>query len=72
MAVRLLDKFGVAIEWDRQDASVTALERFGTPLPQTVLDSITRNGVALIRTDRCTDRSRIPERQRQGATQAQS
>ena len=47
VTVRLLNRSGVDIEWDRQDAGVTALERFGTPLPQTVLDSITRNGVVL-------------------------
>ena len=45
--VRLLDRVGLDVEWDRQDAGVTALERSGTPLPQAVLDSITRNRIAL-------------------------
>ena len=47
VAVWLLDRSGVDIEWDRQDAGARALERCGTPLPQAVLDSVTRNGVAL-------------------------
>ena len=45
--VQLLDRLGLDIEWERQDAGITSLERSGTLLPQAVLDSITRNRVAL-------------------------
>src|SRR5687768_5690117 len=38
---------GVAIEWDRQDAGVTAFEKTGETLPAELLDSVTRNKVAL-------------------------
>ncbi len=38
---------GVAIEWDRQDAGVTAFENTGETLPAELLDSVTRNKVAL-------------------------
>jgi isocitrate dehydrogenase (NAD+) len=43
----VLDATGVAIEWDRHDAGVTAFENTGQTLPQELLDSITRNKVAL-------------------------
>jgi isocitrate dehydrogenase (NAD+) len=44
---RILAASGVAITWDRHDAGVTAVERTGQTLPQSLLDSITRNRVAL-------------------------
>jgi isocitrate dehydrogenase (NAD+) len=44
---RILAASGVAITWDRHDAGVTAVERTGQTLPQALLDSITRNRVAL-------------------------
>ena len=36
----VLARSGVDIEWERHDAGVDVFEREGTPLPQTVLDSI--------------------------------
>ena len=45
--VRILAASGVAIEWDRHDAGQRAVEAVGDPLPQTLLDSVTRNRVAL-------------------------
>jgi len=38
---------GVAIEWDRQDAGLDMMERYGTPLPEHVLASVRRNRVAI-------------------------
>src|SRR5688572_26037439 len=43
----VLDATGVPIEWDRHDAGVTAFEKTGETLPAELLDSITRNKVAL-------------------------
>src|SRR5687768_12806931 len=43
----VLDATGVPIEWDRHDAGVTAFEKTGQTLPAELLDSITRNKVAL-------------------------
>jgi isocitrate dehydrogenase (NAD+) len=43
----ILEASGVAIEWERHDAGVTAVERTGQTLPDTLLDSIRRNRVAL-------------------------
>ncbi|MEM6335167.1 MAG: isocitrate/isopropylmalate family dehydrogenase [Bacteroidota bacterium] len=42
-----LEATGVPITWERHEAGTTALEKFGETLPQTVVDSIARNGVAL-------------------------
>ena len=38
---------GVPIEWERRDAGVDVMEEFGTPLPEHVLESIRRTGVAI-------------------------
>jgi isocitrate dehydrogenase (NAD+) len=46
-ARRVLDATGVAIAWDVRPAGLAALERTGTLLPDDVLSSIRRNGVAL-------------------------
>ena len=46
-AQRVLEATGVAIEWEVQEAGEAVLAREGTPLPERVLDSIRRNGVAL-------------------------
>jgi isocitrate dehydrogenase (NAD+) len=43
----VLDAAGASIEWDRQDAGATAFEKTGHTLPQELLDSVTRNKVAL-------------------------
>ena len=45
--VRILKASGVAIDWERHDAGVVALERHGTTLPHPLLDSVERNKVAL-------------------------
>ena len=47
-AARLvLEATGIAFDWEVQEAGETVLAREGTPLPERVLDSIRRNGVAL-------------------------
>ncbi|MEO5821693.1 MAG: isocitrate dehydrogenase (NAD(+)) [Vicinamibacteraceae bacterium] len=45
--VRMLEVAGVAIDWERHDAGVTAVAKTGQTLPQTLLDSIVANKVAL-------------------------
>ncbi|HET9768972.1 MAG TPA: isocitrate/isopropylmalate dehydrogenase family protein [Thermoanaerobaculia bacterium] len=45
--VRVLEAAGAHFEWERHSAGGEALARHGDPLPQEVLDSILRNGVAL-------------------------
>lgn len=42
-----VDATGVAIEWDVQEAGVDVMERLGTPVPDSVLESCRRTGVAL-------------------------
>jgi len=44
---RVLEATGVRFDWDVQHAGAAVAEREGTPLPETVLDSIRANGVAL-------------------------
>jgi isocitrate dehydrogenase (NAD+) len=44
---RALEATGVSIEWEVQTAGACVLKHEGTPLPERVLDSIKRNGVAL-------------------------
>lgn len=43
----VLGASGVLIEWDHQDAGLTAFNKVGQTLPQDLLDSVTRNKVAL-------------------------
>ncbi|MBO0798542.1 MAG: isocitrate/isopropylmalate dehydrogenase family protein, partial [Blastocatellia bacterium] len=45
--VRIIDATGVDIEWESFIAGAEALSRYGDPLPASVLESITRNRVAL-------------------------
>ncbi len=45
--VRIIRAVGVAIDWDRHDAGLEAVRQHGSTLPQSLLDSITANGVAL-------------------------
>ncbi len=45
--VRILAEAGVPIEWEREEAGLVAVEQFGDPLPQRMLDSIRRTRVAL-------------------------
>jgi isocitrate dehydrogenase (NAD+) len=46
-ARRVLDATGIAFDWEIQDAGMTALEKHGDVLPEPVIASIRRNGVAL-------------------------
>jgi len=46
-ARRVLEATGVAFEWEVQEAGEEVMAREGTPLPERVLESIRRNGVAL-------------------------
>jgi len=46
-ARRVLEATGVEFDWDIQEAGTNALEKYGTPLPDAVLDSIRANKVAL-------------------------
>ena len=45
--VGIIEAAGVGVTWDRHDAGVAAVEKHGTPLPETLLASIRRNRVAL-------------------------
>ncbi|NSW75409.1 MAG: isocitrate/isopropylmalate dehydrogenase family protein [Candidatus Atribacteria bacterium] len=47
VARKVIEATGVSIEWEIQEAGADVIEKYGTPLPQTVLDSIKRNRVAL-------------------------
>lgn len=44
---RVLEATGVRFEWDVQEAGVDTMDRYGTPLPDQVIESIKRNRVAL-------------------------
>src|SRR5437879_33363 len=46
-ARKCVDATGVAINWDVQEAGVDVMERTGTPLPDSVLQSIRRTKCAL-------------------------
>jgi isocitrate dehydrogenase (NAD+) len=46
-ARRVIDATGVPIRWETQDAGEEVYRKEGTPLPQRVIDSIRRNGVAI-------------------------
>jgi isocitrate dehydrogenase (NAD+) len=45
--LRILHVAGVAIDWDRQEAGITAFERHRTALPVELLDSVKRTRIAL-------------------------
>ncbi len=45
--VRVIDAAGVKIEWEKVEAGAHALEKYGTVLPENVIESVKRNGVAL-------------------------
>jgi len=45
--VRVIEATGVDIQWEVQEAGIGAAEKYGTVLPQEVLDSIRNNRVAL-------------------------
>jgi isocitrate dehydrogenase (NAD+) len=44
---RVLDATGVQFNWDWQDAGADVVEKYGTPLPEHVLESIRKNKVAI-------------------------
>ena len=44
---RVVDATGVRIEWETVEAGADVIEKYGTPLPDVVLDSIRRNKVAI-------------------------
>ena len=44
---RIIDAAGVRIDWEVQDAGQAAIDRHGDPLPQSLIDSVRRNKVAL-------------------------
>ncbi len=46
-ARRVIDAAGVDIRWEVVEAGEAVISRYGTPLPDYVLESIRRNGVAL-------------------------
>ena len=46
-AVRVIDATGVKINWIRCDAGADQMEKYGTPLPQHVIDSVRQTGIAL-------------------------
>lgn len=43
---RVLEATGVQFEWEVVDAGVDAMEQYGTPMPENVLESMRRTGVA--------------------------
>ena len=46
-AKRVIDATGVKIDWEVHDAGVDVMDKYGTPLPEEVLESIRRNKIAL-------------------------
>lgn len=47
VVVEIFDKLKAPISWEIVEAGAGAIKKFGTPLPETVLESIKRNKVAL-------------------------
>ena len=46
-AVEVIEASGAKLDWDRQAAGAAALKRFGSPVPDELLASLKRTGVAL-------------------------
>ncbi|HZU11664.1 MAG TPA: isocitrate/isopropylmalate dehydrogenase family protein [Chloroflexota bacterium] len=46
-ARRVIDATGVPIDWQIEEAGADVMDKYGTPLPDRVIESIRRNGVAL-------------------------
>jgi isocitrate dehydrogenase (NAD+) len=44
---RVVEATGVEIEWETVEAGADVVEKYGTPLPQSVLDSVRKNKVAI-------------------------
>ncbi len=47
VAVKCINALNVGIEWEKVEAGSDCLDKYGTPLPQEVIDSIKKNKVAL-------------------------
>ncbi len=45
--VKVIDATGVKIDWEKVEVGAQALEKYGTVLPENVIESVKRNGVAL-------------------------
>lgn len=45
--LKVLEATGVKLEWEKMIAGENAIEEYGTPLPQEVIDSIRKNKIAL-------------------------
>ena len=46
-AQRVVEATGLSINWDIQNAGAGVMAEYGTPLPESVLDSIRKNKIAL-------------------------
>src|SRR5438067_10573407 len=44
---RVLEATGVGFDWDFQEAGAEVMDKYGTPLPDHVLESIRANGIAI-------------------------
>ena len=44
---RVLEAGDVGLEWERVEAGAAVIDRYGTPLPESVLESVRRNKVAI-------------------------
>ena len=44
---KVIDATGIKINWDIQEAGAAQIEKHGTPLPQQVIDSIRKSGLAI-------------------------
>ncbi len=44
---RVVDATGVKIDWDVQEAGEAVIDKYGTPLPDHVLESVRKNGVGI-------------------------
>lgn len=44
---RVVDSTGVAIDWEIQEAGADVMDKYGTPLPDQVIESVRRNKVAI-------------------------
>ncbi|MDD5440292.1 MAG: isocitrate/isopropylmalate family dehydrogenase, partial [Candidatus Omnitrophica bacterium] len=45
--VKCVEATGIAFSWDRQEAGSECIEKFGTPLPDNVLQSVRKNKIAI-------------------------
>jgi isocitrate dehydrogenase (NAD+) len=44
---RVVEATGVSVEWERVEAGADVMDKYGTPLPEHVLESVRRNKVAI-------------------------